>query len=95
MPPSELEPEPRPDFDNKLAVELRGYEVARKMDTKDGVRWMQIAHYRPNTYGFNEAKASAKILCERNPSFTYRIRPIVSLEPPQPDQVDVKESTNG
>jgi hypothetical protein len=47
MPPSELEPEPRPDFDNKLAVELRGYEVARKMDTKDGVRWMQIAHYRP------------------------------------------------
>lgn len=91
MPASELEPEPRPDFDKQLAVELRGYEVARKIDTKDGPRWQQVGQYRPNSYGFNEAKASAKMLCERNPRYTYRIRPIVSLEPPQPEQIDVKE----
>lgn len=89
---SELEPEPRPDFDNRLEVELRGYEVARKVEHKGQVRWEQVAQYRPNAYGWNEARSSVEALARRNPSYTFRIRPIVSLEPPQPEQVVVDES---
>lgn len=65
------------DFENPQAIELRGYEVAKQ----EGKRWVQVLSYRPNQYGWKQAVRDVKGLCEEHPEVTYRIRPIVSLEP--------------
>ncbi len=62
-----------------LEIELRGYEVARR--TAYGLQIVQ--KYRPNEQGRKLAIADATALNVKYPG-QYRVRAIVSLEPPEP-----------
>ncbi len=64
----------------ELRVELRGYEVGRKLPSGT---WAQVAAYRPNETARHHAIADARWLQERHPNEEYRVRAIVSLEPPE------------
>jgi hypothetical protein len=88
---ADLQDAPQPDFDDKLAVEIRGYELAKLIDKT----WVQVAAYRPNTYGFNEMMSAWKNLHRLHPNVQYDGRAIVSIKLPRADQVDQKENTNG
>jgi hypothetical protein len=70
-----------------LKTELRGYEVGRLVtEYKPGgvavERWAETGKFRPNRYGWNEARKMAVWLQEKHPNETYRVRVVVSLEPP-------------
>lgn len=86
--------------DPDLKVELRGYELCRRVLQSNGggkeqtERWAQVAAYRPNQYGWNEARKSASYLSEKHPKEVYRIRVIISMEPP-PREVIAAQSAGG
>ncbi len=67
--------------DNPLQIELRGYEVAKL--TGAG-RWEMYNRYRPSEAGRLQAAGDARWLTERNPGVTYRVRALVSMNPPEP-----------
>lgn len=71
--------EVRPVVGDAHGVELRGYEVARRAPNG---RWIQCSHFRPSNLGFKQALADAQSLNGKYPNETYRVRPILSLEPP-------------
>jgi hypothetical protein len=60
-----------------LQIEIRGYEVARF--TPGG--WQVVGKYRSHESGQRAAVQTAEWLQERHPGETYRVRPIVSLDP--------------
>ena len=62
-----------------LRIELRGYEVARCLEDNT---WEKTATYRPTESGRLTALQACLWLSERYPKETYRLRALVSLEPP-------------
>lgn len=67
---------------NPLQIELRGYEVARAT----GRGWEQVGAFRPTELGRRQAVKDAVALGGHHPAETYKVRPIVSLQPPEPKE---------
>lgn len=72
---------------NPMQIELRGYEVAR--ETEFG--WQQAGKFTATEIGRRSAVREAQWLQDRYPHSVYTVRPIVSLNPPQPKEPETAE----
>jgi hypothetical protein len=66
-----------PQTGGELGVELRGYEVAKRV----GDRWEQVYKYAPTLPGYERALKDGRWLAERQPHNVFALRPIISLNP--------------
>lgn len=85
--PSETSVEAPNIEDEATGAELRGYEIARKVieylpGKKQRTRWAECGKFKPNQYGWRQAREMAVKLQEAHPNEVYRIRALIAMEPP-------------
>lgn len=59
-------------------MELRGFEVAKLVESRFGRHWEVVGKYRPTQAGLESALQSAAAL-NKNPGAAYTVRQIVSF----------------